>query len=55
MSLRKEAQAKCEISKRKSTRHLDDRIEIEECLCKGTTFKTIGKRIGKMQQRYPGR
>ncbi len=26
---------------------LDDRIEIQECLAKGMTFKAIGKRIGK--------
>ena len=26
---------------------LDDRIEIQECLCKGMTFKAIAKRIGK--------
>ena len=26
---------------------LEDRIEIQECLCKGMTFKAIGKRIGK--------
>ncbi len=26
---------------------LDDRTEIEECLCKGMTFKAIAKRIGK--------
>lgn len=28
---------------------LDDRIEIQECLSKGMTFKAIGKRIGKCQ------
>lgn len=28
---------------------LDDRIEIQECLSKGMTFKAIGKRIGKNQ------
>ena len=28
---------------------LDDRIEIQECLSKGMTFKAIGKRIGKDQ------
>lgn len=28
---------------------LDDRIEIQECLIKGMTFKAIGKRIGKSQ------
>lgn len=28
---------------------LDDRIEIQECLSKGMTFKAIGKRIGKSQ------
>ena len=26
---------------------LEDRIEIQECLCKGMTFKAIAKRIGK--------
>lgn len=26
---------------------LDDRIEIQECLTKGISFKNIGKRIGK--------
>lgn len=26
---------------------LDDRIEIQECLAKGISFKDIGKRIGK--------
>ena len=26
---------------------LDDRMEIQECLCKGMTFKAIAKRIGK--------
>ena len=26
---------------------LDDRIEIQECLSKGMTFKAIGERIGK--------
>lgn len=26
---------------------LDDRIEIQECLCKGMTFKAIAERIGK--------
>ena len=26
---------------------LDDRIEIQECLAKGMTFKAIGKRVGK--------
>lgn len=28
---------------------LDDRIDIQECLCKGMTFKAIGARIGKSQ------
>ena len=28
---------------------LNDRIEIQECLCKGMTFKAIGARIGKSQ------
>ena len=26
---------------------LEDRIEIQECLCKGMTFKAIANRIGK--------
>lgn len=26
---------------------LDDRIEIQECLAKGLSFKAIGKRLGK--------
>ena len=26
---------------------LDDRIEIQECMIKGMSFKAIGKRIGK--------
>lgn len=35
----------------KKNKHLtlDDRIEIQECLTKGMTFKAIGKRIGKNQ------
>ena len=28
---------------------LDDRIEIQECLAKGMTFKAIANRIGKNQ------
>lgn len=28
---------------------LDERVEIQECLCKGMTFKEIAKRIGKSQ------
>lgn len=34
---------------RQKSKHmtLDNRIEIEECLAKGMTFKAIGKRIGK--------
>ena len=28
---------------------LDDRIEIQECLNKGMTFKAIGQRVGKDQ------
>ena len=31
---------------------LDDRIEIQECLSKGMTFKAIGKRIGKTKQPF---
>lgn len=35
--------------KEKKNKHmtLDDRIEIQECLCKGMTFKAIANRIGK--------
>lgn len=35
----------------KKNKHLtyDDRLEIQECLCKGMTFKAIGERIGKDQ------
>lgn len=35
----------------KKNKHMtfDDRIEIQECLCKGMTFKDIAKRIGKNQ------
>lgn len=35
----------------KKNKHMtfEDRIEIQECLCKGMTFKSIGKRIGKDQ------
>ena len=37
------------MKKEKKNKHiqLDDRIEIQECLCKGMTFKAIAKRIGK--------
>lgn len=34
---------------------LDDRIEIQEYLAKGMTFKAIGNRIGKIRQAYPER
>ena len=36
---------------KKKNKHmtLDDRIEIQECLSKGMTFKAIGERIGKNQ------
>ena len=36
---------------KKKNKHmtLDDRVEIQECLDKGMTFKDIGKRIGKDQ------
>lgn len=39
------------MSNEKKNKHmtLDDRIEIQECLSKGMTFKAIGKRIGKNQ------
>ena len=35
--------------KREKNKHmqLDDRIEIQECLYKGMTFKAIAERIGK--------
>ena len=33
--------------KRNKHMTLDDRVEIQECLNKGMTFKAIGKRIGK--------
>lgn len=35
----------------KKNKHMtfEDRVEIQECLCKGMTFKAIGKRIGKDQ------
>ena len=38
-------------TKEKKNKHMtiDDRIEIQECLCKGMTFKAIGARIGKSQ------
>lgn len=38
-------------NKEKKNKHmtLDDRIEIQECLSKGMTFKAIGERIGKNQ------
>ncbi len=37
------------MNKEKKNKHmtLDDRIEIQECLSKGMTFKKIGERIGK--------
>ena len=49
-SLRKEVLKQMQNKERKS-KHLtlDDRIEIQECLAKGMTFKAIGKRIGKNQ------
>ena len=34
---------------------LDDRIEIQECLAKGMTFKAIANRIGKNQTPFPER
>lgn len=37
------------LEKRNKHMTLDDRIEIQECLCKGMTFKAIGERIGKDQ------
>lgn len=38
-----------ETNKKNKHMTLDDRIEIQECLSKGMTFKAIGKRIGKGQ------
>ena len=37
------------MNKDKKNKHmnLDERIEIQECLNKGMTFKAIGQRIGK--------
>lgn len=35
------------IEKKNKHMLLEDRIEIQECLCKGMTFKAIGERIGK--------
>ncbi len=37
------------MNKEKKNKHmtLDDRIEIQDCLCKGVTFKKIGERISK--------
>ena len=39
------------IKNEKKNKHmtLQERIEIQECLTKGMTFKAIGKRIGKSQ------
>ena len=34
-------------SKKNKHLTLEDRIEIQECLCKGMTFKAIGRRIAK--------
>ena len=38
-----------ENSKKNKHMTLDDRIEIQECLGKGMTFKAIARRIGKSQ------
>ena len=37
------------MQKDKKNKHmeLEDRIEIQECLCKGMNFKSIAQRIGK--------
>ena len=35
------------LEKKNKHMKLDDRIEIQECLCKGMSFKAIAKRIGK--------
>lgn len=36
-----------DLEKKNKHLQLEDRIEIQECLCKGMTFKAIGARIGK--------
>lgn len=46
-SLRKEAQTKMNNELKNKHMTLADRIEIQECLSKGMTFKSIAKRIGK--------
>lgn len=46
-SLRKEAQTKMSNEQKNKHMTLTDRIEIQECLSKGMTFKSIAKRIGK--------
>ena len=46
-SLRKEAQTKMINERKNKHMTLNDRIEIQECLTKGMTFKAIAKRIGK--------
>ena len=46
-SLRKEAQTKMYDERKNKHMTLEDRIEIQECLSKGMTFKSIAKRIGK--------
>ena len=46
-SLRKEAQTKMYNERKNKHLTLDDRIEIQECLSKGMTFKSIAKRLGK--------
>lgn len=38
-----------QITKKHKHLTLDDRLEIQECLTKGMTFKAIGRRIGKDQ------
>ena len=46
-SLGKEAQTMKSQDKKNKHLTLEDRIEIQECLCKGMTFKAIAKRIDK--------
>ena len=47
LSLRKEAQTEMQNEHKNKHMTLEERVEIEECLCKGMTFKAIGRRIGK--------
>ena len=46
-SLRKEAQTKMNNEQKNKHLTFDDRIEIQECLSRGMTFKSIAERLGK--------